>query len=141
MFKQLYKISVRASKETIKSLLINDEYFTCYLSENNFSLAEKLFFSNKFLHPIAKGQLCCSQKDSITVGLDMELRPADKLFFLIDILISFVIAAFSVICTHTIEIAVIIVSFLIANILIFLLVYKYNCKRFYKKIVTLLNYL
>ena len=139
MFKQHRRINIQNSQEAIQSLLLNNQYFICQLSENHFCLAENLFLSNKFLHPILKGYLCCSQKSVVTLDLKFELRPTDKVFFVIDILIALITSILSVMCTHTIEIAIIIVAFMLVCFLIFGLVYKYNCIRFYGKFFSLLK--
>ena len=141
MFNQHHTINVRASQESVKTLLINNQYFTCQFSKNHFSLVEKVFFRNNFLHPIAEGDLYCLQKDTIVVNLQLRLRSADKFFFLLYTLVIFVISAFSIIFTHKIEIAAVIASFALASSFFFLISYKYSCKRFYKKIVTLFKHL
>lgn len=139
MFNKDYIINVQKSEERVKSLLLDNKYFTCNLSENQFFLTENLFFSNKFMHPIAICKLSCLQKDTITVNLHLKLQPVDKHLSLIRFLVIILIAVFSVVSTHSFEIAVIVACFSLICELIFLLAYKFHCRRIYKKIVALLK--
>ena len=139
MLKNRHIIKVQNSEEIIRFLLVNDKRFKCHLLGDSFSIVENLFFSNQFLHPVASGMLCHSKKGSTTVDVHIDLRFADKLFFLFHALISLVISVFSVMYTRSIDLSIAVVFFSIGCFMIFLLVYKYNCKRFYKRFVALLN--
>lgn len=119
-------------------LLENSVQFTGNIENTKFTIRERKFFSNKVLFPVITG-IVDVQKDNTIIDVAFEISRRDKVGLGIFILSTFLLSLLLGFVSSDIILAMTLICFELACCAVFLMFYKINCRRAFKKILRLIE--
>ncbi len=137
----LFKKQIIQSKLTMEEFaarLKTSDLFTGTVEKVCFEIREKKFFANKLLFPIINGQMT-KQGDTTYTTISFSVCKTDKLgisaFLILVLLLSVLLGVVS----HDIFVLLVMLFWSVVMAVIFMVVYKLNCRRALGKILKLTN--
>ena len=117
----------------LKLDLLDSDMHIADFSNESLIFYEKPFWTNTFLRPVVK----CKREKEGMIELCFCLRKSDRIFLLLYLITGCIISFLTRVMGGTNELPFVIILWLAITLLLFLMHFKYNCKRIAKKIISL----
>ncbi len=136
-----FKKQIIQSKLTIEefaSRLKTTDLFIGTVEETHFAIREEKEFANKLLFPIINGQMV-KQGDATNTTISFSVCKTDKIGLGVFLIFTLLLCVLLGVVSHDIFLLLLVLFWEVVIAVIFTVVYKLNCRRAMKKILTLTN--